>query len=71
MKEIIQMHDSLTDLKIGIIGSGYVGPPLAVEFGKKYSVLGVDINQSRVDALQGGHDATLEVSDSELADVKT
>ncbi|MGI2104680.1 Vi polysaccharide biosynthesis UDP-N-acetylglucosamine C-6 dehydrogenase TviB [Shewanella frigidimarina] len=64
------MHDSLTDLKIGIIGLGYVGLPLAVEFGKKYSVLGFDINQKRVDALQGGHDATLEVSDSELADVK-
>jgi len=64
------MHDSLTDLKIGIIGLGYVGLPLAVEFGKKYSVLGFDINQNRVDALQGGHDATLEVSDSELADVK-
>jgi len=64
------MHDSLTDLKIGIIGLGYVGLPLAVEFGKKYSVLGFDINQKRVDALQGGHDSTLEVSDSELADVK-
>lgn len=64
------MHGSLTDLKIGIIGLGYVGLPLAVEFGKKYSVLGFDINQKRVDALQGGHDATLEVSDSELADVK-
>ncbi|WP_166421194.1 Vi polysaccharide biosynthesis UDP-N-acetylglucosamine C-6 dehydrogenase TviB [Pseudoalteromonas sp. Z1A8] len=64
------MHDSLTDLKIGIIGLGYVGLPLAVEFGKKYPVLGFDINKNRVDALQNGHDATLEVSDSELADVK-
>ena len=64
------MHDSLTDLKIGIIGLGYVGLPLAVEFGKKYPVLGFDINKSRVDALQSGHDATLEVSDSELADTK-
>jgi len=61
---------SLKNIKIGIIGLGYVGLPLAVEFGKKYSVLGFDINQKRVDALQGGHDATLEVSDSELADVK-
>lgn len=65
------MQDSLTDLKIGIIGLGYVGLPLAVEFGKKYSVLGFDINQSRVDALQGGHDATLEVSDRELSDLKS
>ena len=64
------MHDSLTDLKIGIIGLGYVGLPLAVEFGKKYQVLGFDINQKRVDELEGGHDATLEVSDNELADVK-
>ncbi|MFK3871716.1 Vi polysaccharide biosynthesis UDP-N-acetylglucosamine C-6 dehydrogenase TviB [Pseudoalteromonas rhizosphaerae] len=64
------MHDSLTDLKIGIIGLGYVGLPLAVEFGKKYQVLGFDINQKRVDELDAGHDATLEVSDNELADVK-
>lgn len=64
------MHDSLTDLKIGIIGLGYVGLPLAVEFGKKYPVLGFDINEGRVDALTAGHDSTLEVSDEELADVK-
>ena len=64
------MHDSLTDLKIGIIGLGYVGLPLAVEFGKKYPVLGFDINQRRVDELDAGHDATLEVSDTELADVE-
>ena len=64
------MHDSLTDLKIGIVGLGYVGLPLAVEFGKKYSVLGFDINQKRVAELDAGHDATLEVSDAELADIK-
>ncbi|QMW14223.1 Vi polysaccharide biosynthesis UDP-N-acetylglucosamine C-6 dehydrogenase TviB [Pseudoalteromonas sp. MT33b] len=64
------MRDSLTDLKIGIIGLGYVGLPLAVEFGKKYPVLGFDINQKRVDELEKGHDSTLEVSDTELADVK-
>lgn len=60
------MHHSLTDLKIGIIGLGYVGLPLAVEFGKKYQTLGFDINQNRVSQLQNGHDATLEVSDDEL-----
>ncbi len=60
------MRDSLTDLKIGIIGLGYVGLPLAVEFGKKYQTLGFDINQSRVSQLIAGHDATLEVSDAEL-----
>lgn len=64
------MHESLTDVKIGIIGLGYVGLPLAVEFGKKFPVLGFDINQSRVDALSAGHDSTLEVSDEELADIK-
>ncbi|UIP27232.1 Vi polysaccharide biosynthesis UDP-N-acetylglucosamine C-6 dehydrogenase TviB [Photobacterium sp. TLY01] len=57
----------LTNRKIAIIGLGYVGLPLAVEFGKHYQVLGFDINQSRVDELMSGHDATLEVSDSELA----
>ena len=60
------MHDSLTDLKIGIIGLGYVGLPLAVEFGKKFPVLGFDINQGRIAQLQSGHDSTLEVSDEEL-----
>ena len=39
----------LKNIKIAIIGLGYVGLPLAVEFGKKYSVLGFDINQSRID----------------------
>ena len=60
------MHDSLTDLKIGIIGLGYVGLPLAVEFGKKFPVTGFDINQGRIAQLQSGHDSTLEVSDEEL-----
>ncbi|TMP47591.1 Vi polysaccharide biosynthesis UDP-N-acetylglucosamine C-6 dehydrogenase TviB [Pseudoalteromonas sp. S1688] len=57
-------------IKIGVIGLGYVGLPLAVEFGKNYPVLGFDINQKRVDALSAGHDATLEVSDEELKDIK-
>ncbi|MGE6447310.1 Vi polysaccharide biosynthesis UDP-N-acetylglucosamine C-6 dehydrogenase TviB [Pseudoalteromonas tetraodonis] len=52
--------------KIGIIGLGYVGLPLAVEFGKRYPTLGFDINQSRVEQLLAGHDSTLEVSDEEL-----
>ena len=62
------MHESLTDVKIGIIGLGYVGLPLAVEFGKKFPVLGFDINQSRIEQLQSGYDSTLEVSDEELKD---
>jgi UDP-N-acetyl-D-galactosamine dehydrogenase len=62
------MHDSLKDLKIGIIGLGYVGLPLAVEFGKQFPVLGFDINQGRIAQLQSGHDSTLEVSDQELTE---
>lgn len=54
-------------IKLAIIGLGYVGLPLAVEFGKKRSVLGFDINQPRIDALRAGSDSTLEVSDAELA----
>ncbi|WP_350645406.1 Vi polysaccharide biosynthesis UDP-N-acetylglucosamine C-6 dehydrogenase TviB [Pseudoalteromonas sp. G24-MNA-CIBAN-0072] len=57
---------SLANTKIAIIGLGYVGLPLAVEFGKKYPTLGFDINQGRVEQLLAGHDSTLEVSDEEL-----
>jgi UDP-N-acetyl-D-galactosamine dehydrogenase len=53
--------------KIAIIGLGYVGLPLAVEFGKKFDVIGFDINQPRIAELQGGNDGTLEVSSAELA----
>jgi len=54
------------NLKIGIIGLGYVGLPLAVEFGKKYPTLGFDINQSRVNQLKAGKDSTLECTSDEL-----
>lgn len=57
---------SLQEVKLAIIGLGYVGLPLAVEFGKSRSVVGFDINQRRIDALKAGHDETLEVSDVEL-----
>lgn len=59
---------TLNTIKLAVIGLGYVGLPLAVEFGKKRTVVGFDINQPRIDALQAGHDATLEVSDAELAE---
>ena len=59
---------SITEKKLAIIGLGYVGLPLAVEFGKKYQTLGFDINQSRITELKNGTDSTLEVSDSELAE---
>lgn len=52
--------------KIAIIGLGYVGLPLAVEFGKKQHAVGFDINQSRVDELNTGHDRTLEIADEDL-----
>ena len=55
------------DSKIAIIGLGYVGLPLAVEFGKKYETVGFDINQKRISELNEGRDSTLEVSESELA----
>ncbi|MDZ4199348.1 MAG: nucleotide sugar dehydrogenase [Kiritimatiellia bacterium] len=53
--------------RIGIIGLGYVGLPLAVEFGKKYPTLGFDINEARVAELSSGEDHTLESSSAELA----
>lgn len=57
----------LSELKIAIIGLGYVGLPLAVEFGKKVPVVGFDIHQKRIDELKNGQDHTLEVSPEELA----
>lgn len=56
----------LSDLKIAVIGLGYVGLPLAVEFGKKVPVIGFDIQQKRIEELQSGQDHTLEVSPEEL-----
>ena len=57
----------LEDSKIAIIGLGYVGLPLAVEFGRHFTTIGFDINSARVEELRQGHDSTLEVSDEELA----
>ena len=56
----------LDSSKIGVIGLGYVGLPLAVEFGKKRPVLGFDIDPARIDELNSGKDSTLEVSSKEL-----
>ena len=55
--------------KIAVIGLGYVGLPLAVEFAKQYPTVGFDINGSRVDELMNGHDRTLEVQDEDLSQV--
>jgi UDP-N-acetyl-D-galactosamine dehydrogenase len=55
--------------KVGIIGLGYVGLPLAIEFGKVLDVIGFDINKERIDELKGGHDRTREVESDELRSV--
>lgn len=58
----------MNKIKICVIGLGYVGLPLARLFSTKYETIGFDKNQSRVDSINGGHDATLEVSDELLQD---
>lgn len=57
---------TLNNLKIGIIGLGYVGLPLAVEFGKHYSTIGFDLKQQRIQELKAGEDKTCEVSSEDL-----
>jgi len=64
------MNMSVENAKIAIIGLGYVGLPLAIEFGKKSTTVGFDINQFRIEELMSGHDSTLECSDNELAEAK-
>ena len=61
------MSFDINKLRIGIVGLGYVGLPLAVEFGKKYPTVGFDIHARRVAELKGGTDSTLECSSEELA----
>ncbi|MDB9863554.1 Vi polysaccharide biosynthesis UDP-N-acetylglucosamine C-6 dehydrogenase TviB [Litorivicinus sp.] len=62
------MH--LNDLKLAVVGLGYVGLPLSVEFGKTRLVIAFDIDSRRIVDLQNGRDATLEVSQEELSDAK-
>ncbi|MEO0422233.1 MAG: Vi polysaccharide biosynthesis UDP-N-acetylglucosamine C-6 dehydrogenase TviB [Pseudomonadota bacterium] len=57
----------MKDLRVAVIGLGYVGLPLAVAFGRQLPTVGFDINAQRVDELRGGHDRTLEVDADELA----
>ncbi|BBL34520.1 UDP-N-acetyl-D-glucosamine 6-dehydrogenase [Nitrosomonas stercoris] len=57
----------LQDIRLAVIGLGYVGLPLAVEFGRKRSVVGFDINEQRIEELKKGNDVTLETSREELA----
>ena len=59
---------NLRNLKIGIVGLGYVGLPLAVEFGKRFTTIGFDIKADRVAELSKGMDSTLECDATELAE---
>lgn len=68
---VIIMNNKINmNLKLAVIGLGYVGLPLAVEFGKKRDVVGFDINEKRVDQLNSGFDSTNETSVSELKEAK-
>ncbi len=60
----------LKEVKIGVVGLGYVGLPLAVEFGKQYPTIGLDLKADRVRELHAGNDSTLEVTPAELATAK-
>jgi UDP-N-acetyl-D-galactosamine dehydrogenase len=56
----------LRNVRIGVVGLGYVGLPLAVEFGKHYRTVGLDINGDRIEELRQGKDSSLEVETPEL-----
>ncbi|OOE73666.1 Vi polysaccharide biosynthesis UDP-N-acetylglucosamine C-6 dehydrogenase TviB [Salinivibrio sp. ML290] len=62
---------NLQDVKFGIIGLGYVGLPLAVEFGKCFPTIGYDVKEERVKELLAGHDSTKECTDEELVQAKS
>ncbi len=64
------LEPSLNNVNIAIIGLGYVGLPLAVEFGKKYKTIGFDINLSRIEELKSGYDRTRETSAEDLKSSK-
>ena len=58
---------TLSSTKLAIVGLGYVGLPLAVEFGRQFDTIGFDIQRERIDALRAGHDQTQETPADELA----
>ena len=66
----MQMKDRLDATRIAIVGLGYVGLPLAVEFGKEYATVGYDIHAARVAELRQGKDSTLEVESELLAEAR-
>jgi len=61
---------TLNNIHITIVGLGYVGLPLAVEFSKKYPTVGFDINELRIEELKAGHDRTLEINQEQLINAK-
>jgi len=63
------MEHTKEKTKLAIIGLGYVGLPLCVEFARKYPTVGFDISARRVDELSRGHDRTLEVDEADLSNV--
>ncbi|SER18270.1 nucleotide sugar dehydrogenase [Pedobacter rhizosphaerae] len=65
------MFSNDENLKMAVIGLGYVGLPLAVEFAKKHKVFGFDIQQARIDQLKAGYDSTLEIAEEDLKNVLT
>jgi UDP-N-acetyl-D-galactosamine dehydrogenase len=60
---------NINSVKIGVLGLGYVGLPLAVEFGKKFPTVGLDVNSARISELRAGRDSSLEVDPEELRSV--
>lgn len=70
LKLVFPVKMQSNNQKIAVIGLGYVGLPLAVEFGKHRPTLGFDINQTRIRELEGGHDGTLEVTSEDLLEAK-
>src|SRR5271166_2430613 len=65
-REFTPVMKHLSELKLAVIGLGYVGLPLAVEFSKRFPVVAFDVNPARIEALRAGRDATLELSEEEL-----
>ena len=63
----MEAGERLAHARIAVVGLGYVGLPLAVEFGKVQLVIGIDINEARIRELQGGQDRTLKCSLEKMA----
>src|SRR6185503_13891686 len=66
---LVHYFKSTDNIRIAVIGLGYVGLPLAVEFAKKYPVVGFDINKERIAELRSGNDHTLEITSDHLTSV--